>query len=189
MSLLNKRLTPKLMPLKCCKYEEYKKWEKYYILKYKTYKQTNYDINGEGKKSNPTNLGILNKKILSKKIVKYNLNGDFICEYSSLRNAEKLTGIDHGNISKVCNKFFKHTKGYIFKYKNDKRKINKIINPNATKKCVLLLNSLGEIINEYKSISDAAKDNNIDASQISRICNNKTKKKKQFKFKNYENIK
>jgi len=56
------------------------------------------------------------------------------------------------------------------------------------KKSVVLLNKYNLIIKEYESIAIAiaGKINNLSSSQISRICNGKNKK--QFKFKNYDNI-
>lgn len=105
-----------------------------------------------------------------------------------MRDAEKLTGINHGNISRVCNKEYKHTKGFIFKFKDDDSNIDIIINPNGIKKSVVLLNKYNKVIKEYESIAIAAKINKLSSSQISRICNGKTKNNKQFKFKNYDNI-
>ena len=177
--LLKLSYTPTLIILHECNVENFSYWEEFYIKKYKSKFLTNYDDKGIGKISNPINLGKLSKPIL-----KFNLNGKFIKEYKSLREAEKLTSINHGNISKVCRKKSKHAAGFIFRYKSDSSKIEKVFKPNGLKKSVLKLDLNNNIIEEYESISLAAKKNKIDTSQISRICNNKIKSKKiNFKFK------
>jgi len=145
----------------------------------------NYDENGIGnsKKKNKETIDILRKKNI-KKVIRYNLNGIKIDEFTSLREAERITGINHGNISKCCTGKFKHSGGFIFKFENDVCNY-KITNPNAIKKKVIEVDVNGNFINEYDSITEASKKTNIDQSNISKICNGKLKKSKNkyFKFK------
>lgn len=58
------------------------------------------------------------KEKVSKKVLQYDLNGNFIKEYNSLTEATKLNNIKSiGNISMCCNGKYKQVKGYIWKYK------------------------------------------------------------------------
>ena len=52
-----------------------------------------------------------------KSILQYDINGNFILEYSSARECEKQTGIGYRMISRVCNGGRPNTHGYIFKFK------------------------------------------------------------------------
>lgn len=186
--LLTLNLKPILIILKETNINEYEFWEEFYIkeLKNEGCLLLNYDDKGIG-----TTHG-LNKELMlnlikkqSIKIYQYDLKGVFISEFSSLREAERLTGINHGNISKCCAGIFKHTGGYIFT-KDKNHVINEIKYPNAIKKIVIEIDEKGNIINEFNSISEAASKTNSDPSNISRVCNGKLKttNNKKFKFKN-----
>jgi len=52
-------------------------------------------------------------------IIQKNIKGEIINEFSSIKEAEKTTGCDSSKIVLVCQKKRKHTKGFIFEYKND----------------------------------------------------------------------
>ena len=66
--------------------------------------------------------------------------------------------------------------------------ITPIYKPNAAKKIVVEVDSDGNELETFKSISDASKKTKIDASNISRVCNNILKKTNNrfFKFKENE---
>lgn len=55
----------------------------------------------------------------SKKVIQYNLNGNFIKEYNSISDASRATGIPTGNISKNCKGGLKTAGKYIWKYKDN----------------------------------------------------------------------
>lgn len=59
----------------------------------------------------------INRKDLSKTVLQYNKNGNFINEYPSVREAERITGIKHNNIYRVCKGIKKSTGGFVWKYK------------------------------------------------------------------------
>lgn len=59
-----------------------------------------------------------NSKI-KKKVNQYNLDGNFIKQYESLKQAEKETGILSQNIGEVCRGQQKYAKGYLWRYEND----------------------------------------------------------------------
>ena len=54
---------------------------------------------------------------MSKAVLQYDLDGNFIKEYYSTMNAERETGIYHSKISACCKNKIKYYKGYIWKYK------------------------------------------------------------------------
>jgi hypothetical protein len=56
----------------------------------------------------------------SKKVLQYDLYGKLINEYKSLAEAERITGINHGNISMCCNYKYKKAGGYIWRFKEGK---------------------------------------------------------------------
>lgn len=51
-----------------------------------------------------------------KVVVQYTIDGVFIAEYNSLAEVERVTGIDHSSISKVCQGKLKTAGGYIWLY-------------------------------------------------------------------------
>jgi len=121
-------------------------------------------------------------------VFQFDLNGNFINKFNSLREAEKVTGINHGNISKCCNNIFKHTGGYIFKKNNDFNISEIVKKPNGVKKKIIEIDVNGNVINEFNSITEASLKTKIVASSISRVCNGFLKKtnNKYFKFKTNE---
>lgn len=55
---------------------------------------------------------------LSRKILQCTIDGEFISEYSSIRDAERKTGVAASSISQCCNeKIYKSAGGYIWKWK------------------------------------------------------------------------
>lgn len=59
--------------------------------------------------------GVTNK--MNKSVCRYNLDGNLIQEYYSLKSAERKTGIRNGNISNCCSGRYKTAGGFIWKYK------------------------------------------------------------------------
>lgn len=52
-------------------------------------------------------------------VIQYSKDGELIREYAGIREAERVTGINQGNISKACKGKYKSAGGYIWKYKNN----------------------------------------------------------------------
>ena len=52
-------------------------------------------------------------------ILQYTLDGKFLNEYVSGRDAERKTGISHGGILQCCQGKYRTWRGYIWKYKNN----------------------------------------------------------------------
>ena len=64
--------------------------------------------------------GTRNERIIEKcgkPVIQYTLNGEFVAEYPTLKNAERKTGIYSTNISSCCNGKYKTSGGYIWKWK------------------------------------------------------------------------
>jgi hypothetical protein len=186
--LKEKNLIPSLIILKETTNNEYEYWEEYYIKYYKSLgcKLTNYDEQGKGcskYKSKKYIKNMQSKQI--KTVYQFSLNGEFIKKYKSTREAARELKISHANITRCCNKEFKHSSGFIFSYELELKNFDKVENPNAVKKIVCEIDKDGNIINEFLSISEASKMTGIDSGNISRVCNNKAKmaKKRIFKFK------
>lgn len=185
--LIKLNLLPLMIILEETNNIEFAKMETYYIKKLidEGNDLLNYDENGIGtaKKMKVETIDHLKNKN-TKKIIRYDLNGEKIDEFNSLREAERITGINHGNISKCCTGKFKHSGGFIFRFENDECNYT-ISKPNAIKKKVIEVDLNGVIINEYNSVSEASKKTKIDGSNISKVCNGKLKKtnNKYFKFK------
>ena len=189
--LINLNLKPKLEILIETSELDVEYWESHFIKKFKEegYILLNYDNNGIGTKGGVNLETILEiKKQRCKKIKQYDLNGNLVNEFKSLREAEKITTINHGNISRCCNGIFKHTGGFIFKTDDFNGEIKKVDNPNGLKKVVIEIDLTGNEIEVFNSISDAAKKTKIDAANISKVCNGILKKtnNRYFKFKENE---
>ena len=58
-------------------------------------------------------------KKLGKKINKYDLDGNFIETYDSIKIAAKENNMHRSQISNCCNKKYKKAKGYIWRYEDD----------------------------------------------------------------------
>lgn len=60
-------------------------------------------------------------KQASKPILVYRKDGVFVCECKSLSDAARMFNTNSGSVCRVCKGLSKHSKGFIFKYKNDNR--------------------------------------------------------------------
>lgn len=181
-SLLRDKLKPIITFVKVCPLSEFEKYEAEYIKLYSSNKLTNSDENGQGNKNRKKD--ILNgvSKKMSRKVYQYDLNGNFIKEYRSVRLAASELGLNHSNISRCCNGIYRHTGGYIFKYEITNN--IKLENPNAVKKLVIEVDSNGLEINRWLSIMSCSRDINFDHGNLSRVCNGKSQsiKGRFFKF-------
>lgn len=70
-----------------------------------------------GSRNEKHRASMLNHSSMSKAIVQYDLNGNFIQEFPSIREASRVLGFNMCNIKECCKGRYKQTHGYIFKYK------------------------------------------------------------------------
>ena len=190
--LLSLDLKPELLIVKECTKDNQEYWEHYYIQYYKSAGREllNYDDYGVGIiKGLKKETRALIVEAISTPITMYNLQGEKLRVFASLRDAERRTGINHGNISRSCSKSCKHASGFIFRYGDEKCDII-VRYPNAAKKVVQEIDENGVVVNEFKSIAVASIEVGIDASNICRVCNGKKKSSKGriFRFKNESDI-
>ena len=170
--------------LKVCPLNNFEFYEGEFIKYYSSDKLTNSDTSGQGNKGRKRE--IIDKGIekISKKVYQFDLNGNYITEYKSAREAGRQLSIDHSMIIRCCSGKYKHAGGFIFKYDKDSI-INQIINPNAVKKTVIEVDSMGKKINEWKSLMECSRDTGIDNGNLSRVCNGKMVhiKRRYFRYK------
>ena len=62
---------------------------------------------------------LTNRKDLSKPVLQFDINKNLLNEYQSVREAERNTGIQSGNICRVCKGKRKYAGGFIWKYSDD----------------------------------------------------------------------
>jgi hypothetical protein len=104
---------------------------------------------------------------LHKPVIKYDLDGNFIEEYKSIKDAGEKNDIQPQTMSQICSAKIKlHKSNFIFCYKGDvfeKRIRNKKMYP-------VIRIDYDNKITDYKSATDAAVDNNTNVSVINAIC-------------------
>ena len=168
-SLLKENLKPLIKFLKICPLSDFVKYETEYIQLYKNGKLTNSDETGQGSIGRRQEILDKQSEKMGRIVYQYDLDGNFIQEFRSVRFAADSLGLSHSNISRSCNGKSKHAGGFVFRY--DKVIVEKVDNPNAVKKSVIELNELGNKIGKWNSIMDCSRDTKIDSSNISRVCN------------------
>lgn len=181
-SLLKDNLKPIIKFIKVCPLNDFEKFETEYIKIFKSDKLTNSDETGQGNTGRIKEVIDRMSKPKSRIVYQYDLDGNFIKEYRSVREAGKSLNIYHSHISRCCNGEYKHTQGFIFRY--NKTEVDKVENPNSVKKIVIEINDNDEEIGRWKSIMDCSRSIGIDSGNISRVCNGirKNIKKRRFKF-------
>lgn len=60
-----------------------------------------------------------NSKNAEKPVLQFTKDGKFVNEYPSIKEAERCTGINHGNIGACCKRRYKSASGFKWKYKED----------------------------------------------------------------------
>jgi hypothetical protein len=155
--------------LKICKLSEFEFYEESFIKKYDFNILTNSDRTGQGNKGRKRSIIDKQSVKLSKIVFMYNINGELIKKFKSVRDAARSLNISHSNISKCCNGKFKHTSGFIFRY--ELCNVLPIKEPNAVKKSVIELDSNNNIINKWESIMECSRQTGIDNGNISKVCN------------------
>lgn len=115
-----------------------------------------------------------NKDFYNKPIIQYNLDGDFIKEWSSIRDASETLQIQH--IPAVCKGIRKSAGGYLWRYKESDDFPQKISVPSkfdTSKKEIIQYDLNENYIQEFSSISDAARITGVSREGI-HLCLNGT---------------
>ena len=119
----------------------------------------------------------------SKKVIQYDLNGHFIKEWDSIKQASKELNITTG-LSSVCRGKLKTAGGFIWKYPGD-NDFSSNFKKHSNGKKVIQYDLKGNFIKEWDSVSDAARTLNVSISNIRDVCTGKTKTALGFIWKYY----
>lgn len=122
----------------------------------------------------------------TKKIYKYNLSGDFIKEYESLKLACEDTGLSPSQITRNLNGKYKRSRGFMWS-REYKDKIEPFKKATHDMSClhvpIYLLNiKTGNIDYEFKSISECSKHFNKHYSVISESIKKNRNFKRMYKI-------
>nr|QBK86186.1 MAG: HNH endonuclease [Marseillevirus LCMAC101] len=86
-------------------------------------------------------------------VKQYDLEGNFICEYESIKEASKYAGCLKTSISQVCSGLSKSTKKFVFKYANEDAPNQSVAKyPNKVDR----IDKNGNVIKTYDSVRVAA---------------------------------
>lgn len=152
--------------------------EKYYIDYYNAQKSDlfyNITSGGEG--------GITsNQSIKKKKILQYDLEGNFIREWDSAVEISLKLNILRNKIVSACTKY-KSYKGFLWKRKGDTKNLKHIKRNDWCKKKVKLLDNNNEIIKIFNSITEMSKELKIDRSKIFKYFKNTNQNNSNYFYK------
>lgn len=105
-----------------------------------------------------------------KKVVAFDIDGNYICEANSLSEMEKITGINNSCITACCKGKYQQIKGYIFRYKDNDLNVQKV---RCKRKPVLQYTLDMEFIQRFESIKEAGRICNIADTHITDCCKGK----------------
>jgi hypothetical protein len=116
----------------------------------------------------------------SKKVTQYDLKGNFIRDFDSIKEALESLDSKHVNISSCCSGLSKSAGGFIWRYKGDEspKKYS-----NRTIRGVLQYDLLGNLIGEYDSLIEAANVTGSNSNGIQMCCVGKYKHSNNFIWK------
>jgi group I intron endonuclease len=128
----------------------------------------------------------LNK--VRKKVLQYDLNGDFLKEWRSLIEASKETGIDKSAIQSCCSGNNMSSGNFMWKYKTQED-FEKKISPYSSdlRRPVLCYDKDGKFVKKFGSILEAAKHFNIPVGNICHNLKGKLKVCYGYRFMEYKN--
>ncbi|PCI27771.1 hypothetical protein COB55_05180 [Candidatus Wolfebacteria bacterium] len=128
------------------------------------------------------------KNIQKKSINQYDMEGNFIKEWESIKEAGDSLRVTPENIGKVCNGSNKTAAGYIWKYKGDKLVLSEH-RYNINLYTPVLQYDLNDVfLNEYRNLTEASLKTNVPKNRISNVCRgwNKTGSGYKWKYKTLE---
>ena len=135
------------------------------------------------------------RKVLRKKVLQFDLKGKFIREYSSFMDAARALRINAKIIGKCIHEKQKTGVGYQWRLRTDPMFKNGIVNiepiqkkNSSIRETVFQYDMKGNLINEFKSLTEAVKKSGISRNRIRKCAIGKTKSVDGFiwKFKNEE---
>lgn len=164
--------------------DAYKKEQELIKLYKSNQKEFGYNLSAGGEHGST---GYLNNS-MSIVVYQYDLDGNFIAEYPSLSEAERVTGISNSSISSCCKGKQMYTGEFQWSYtKVDKMpKIDKhqLISDKVRKKGkpVYCYDMDGNFIEKYNSARIASEETNTNQSQINVCCSGRTRYSNNFQW-------
>lgn len=158
--------------------------EKYWIQYYDSYH------NGYNASPGGDNCG---ERSDGRALLLYDLEGNFVKETHNIASTARELGVGYQTVYQLLQGARKSTKGFQIKYK-ESEDFPKTIEPYNSRQggsfVVLQLDKNDNILNEYKSVNEAARQTGCDCSTISKVCRGKLKTHGGFKwkYKEVENI-
>lgn len=117
-------------------------------------------------------------------IIQLSMDGKFIREFESIKNASLHTGIKHGNIYSAYRGNSKSAGGFMWlpkeRYLIKKDEIKPYTDPHFKK--VIQLSKSGEFIKKWDSITNASLELDINFGNISSVCRGRTKTAGGFRW-------
>ena len=110
-----------------------------------------------------------------RQVIQLDVSGHFIAEYNSVKSASEATGICDTGIVSCCNGTYKHSGGFLWRYKEDYNPCDKYTYTDTRLRSVVQFDLCGNIVNEYISLKEAAQKTGINSSNISRCCSHNIK--------------
>ena len=114
--------------------------------------------------------------IKTKPVIQYNLDGEYVRTYPSIRNASISLNKSPQGIRDCLTGKYNTAYGYVWKYKNEDNVRRKQI-------YVYVYDSKGKIIKKYKSVKEASIDMNISVSSINNTIRGRQKTCRGYIFK------
>lgn len=113
-------------------------------------------------------IGLNDSKQADKAVLQYSFDGVLIKEYKSSAEAARQTGVKHVHCAAKGAR--KSAGGYIWKFKNEQK-----IKDTGLRKPIVQLDKNNCVIKHYKSISEAARQTQINRKGINDCCNGRIK--------------
>lgn len=154
---------------------------------FKVSKETGRKISIANSGPNNPNYGkVGNQSQFSKKVSQFTKNGKYIKTFDSAASVQRELNISPCNISLVCNLKLNFAGGFSWQFGDSQILKNiPIISESPNGKGVSQYSKAGEILNTFKSMSEAYRNTNVDHSDISRCCAGKKKSAGGFIWKYY----
>lgn len=166
--------------------DELNEKEMYYIKYFDSFNNGyNSTLGGEG----ASGLHALSGKEcpVSKSVCQISLDGKLIKIWDCISDVTKELGIDSSKICCVCRGQRATTQGYVWVYLEDydenkdySRKPRVKNRTKGTKEVLLFDDNNTLLLQEFKSVNDAARKLNISSGEVSQICLHKKKRKPRF---------
>ena len=133
-------------------------------------------------------------EVMCRPVYQFDMDGNFLKAYKSVRQAEDETGISHSVICRVCNGKLNYTHGFTWAYQDeclDLQKFKHIFlckmqdkqsnHAKHLRKAVELFDLQGNLIGVYESASKLAREIGVHKDTVSAACKNGSTLQKKYK--------